>query len=86
MANCDRKACHGQGTWRPVLLVTTKGYSGPPAKSVVGLRICDDCRKKMTVADLVTDDGWTSICAAFTLRGFARPTRKLTKLDWERIN
>lgn len=86
MANCDRKNCGGQGVWRPVLLLTVKGHDGPPARSVMGLRICDDCRRKMIVADLVTDDGWQTICAGFTLRGFARPTRKLTKLDWERIN
>ena len=85
MANCDRKDCRGHGAWMPVLNITVKGYRGPPAQAIVNLRICDTCRPKLTVADFVSDEGWVMICAGFRAQGKATPTRKLTKLTWQKI-
>lgn len=85
MANCDRSDCDGQGIWMPVLQLTVKGYRGPPVQIAFSLRICDPCKRTLTVDDLVTDDGWAIFCAQLRAAGRAKPTRKLTKIAWQRI-
>ncbi len=85
MAGCDRKDCPREGIWMPVLELTVKGYNGPPALAVVNLRVCEQCRRKMKVMDLMTDEGWQMLCAPFEAQGKTMPTRKLTKIRWQQV-
>lgn len=85
MATCDRTDCHNQGGWMPVLELRVKGYHGAPVQVAMALRVCEHCRRKLTVDDLLTDDGWLIFCSQLHARGKLMPTRKLTKLTWQRI-
>ena len=83
MKKCDRKNCDGVGNWMPILEMHVKGYKGVPALVAFNLRVCDQCKAKLKVEDLVDDSGWIRLAGDFTSRGLAAPTRKLTKIRWE---
>lgn len=87
MRECDRKNCKGVGTWMPKLELHVKGYAGAPAVAVFeSLRVCDQCKATMKVSDLVDDSNWPDMVKNFTSRGYAAPTRKLTKIRWQRAS
>lgn len=67
-----------------MLELQVKGHWGDPAVVVFeSLRVCDQCKAKMTVKDLVDDSNWPDMVKTFTSRGYAAPNRKLTKLRWK---
>jgi hypothetical protein len=69
----------------PVLELRVKGYQGAPVQVAMALRVCEYCRRKLTVDDLLTDDGWLIFCSQLHACGKLMPTRKLTKIHWEEI-
>lgn len=54
----------------------------PPARGEASIRLCDACRKKTKVEDLLTDEGFKQVCAAFKQIGSAMPDRSRTQIDW----
>ena len=56
-----------------------------PAKLEIKLGLCDSCKPKLTVADILDDEGWREIERKF--RGLRKkvPKRKLTKICWESL-
>lgn len=84
-AICDRIKCLGAARWMPVLQLRAKGYGGPPAIAAISLTVCNVCRHKIGLDDLITDEGWTMLCASFKAQGKVMPARKLTKIRWKEV-
>lgn len=86
MANiCDRTNCLGDARWTPVLELRTKGHKGPPALFHIPVCICNECKPKTEIDDLMTDEGWKQLCEAIKGQGREKPTRKLTKIRWKEV-
>lgn len=51
-----------------------------PCHSETSVTVCTEHRKDITVAHMVTDEGWVMICAGFRLARRLEPTRELTEL------
>lgn len=81
---CNRVECAQPGDYR----VGLKLYAFPgstPAEGWTGLVVCDGCRSKVTVAEIVTDELWTRLSASFGRLAKARPRRNLTELAFQAI-
>jgi hypothetical protein len=84
-AKCGRIGCASEKPpiWCPVLVV----YARPkttPARGRLEIRFCDDCRELITVAMLLSDDGWRRVLGRWP-RGKALPQRALTELDFDLV-
>jgi hypothetical protein len=69
--------------WCPVLLLLARPNT-EPARARLHIRLCDDCRDAVALADFITDDGWTQVLKRWPAR-FAHPDRTLTQLDWDLV-
>ena len=49
------------------------------------MRLCDECRERASVADLITDERWKSIERVFKQGGYVMPDRKRVRLEAESI-
>jgi len=83
--NCDKTGCGNQAFWHPVFLICFKGINLNPIRALVPIHICDDHRREMKVADLLTDDGWNDICADIYKIVRTRPKKSLTELAFAPI-
>lgn len=86
MTACARKACPHAGTRQPVLLAMPRDlpeYAGPPVELILGILVCDEHQATTQAADLVTDEGWEQIVAAFAAVNRARPDRSTLGLAWK---
>jgi hypothetical protein len=54
----------------------------PPARAHVGIAVCGECSKTMTVKDVLTDEGWETLAMNFRKVGKAVPDRSRTELEW----
>jgi hypothetical protein len=80
--------CALDARWLPLMLFYADRRRFPnagPARSVCGIPCCDEHRKKWTLAELLTDEGYEKIAAAFALMGKAQPKRSDTELTFIRI-
>lgn len=57
----------------------------PPAQAVTGLAVCDIHRRKLTVDDVVSTDGWELLMHEFDKAAKQRPLRRYTDLTFQEI-
>lgn len=81
---CSRTGCNAEAT-RQVGLLLRADEHHEPAEAWLGLEVCEQCRSKMTLSDVVCDGNWPHILAAFAGIGKALPRRELTKLVFKRL-
>lgn len=82
---CSRQDCGQPTAVRPVLLcypVDMPEYTGDPAEVHVGITACEAHRASTTVADLLNDEAYATLSAAFVAVGRRAPDRDRMELRW----
>jgi hypothetical protein len=85
--NCTREGCDRPAVWEPCLVIYAIGHpDAPPARGrCIGLGVCDEHRKTLTVDDLVTPAGWSMISDKFAEVGVAEPDRGKVEVEFNRL-
>jgi hypothetical protein len=89
MTPCDRTGCTSGKSplWAPTLVFWSvlPGATGPMRLRVcegeLSMRLCDDCRDTVTLADMLDDLNWQQI-VGYWPRGRVLPERALTELEF----
>lgn len=87
--NCCRTNCTNVASVLPVMLFYADKllYPGaPPIRAICSLPTCKDCKAKMTLADVLTDEGFDMFCGTVAAMGRVKPDRKATRLTFTRID
>lgn len=78
---CDRSDCAREARWTVCLRFRPPRRLGNvPATATLALSVCDACRERVRLEDLVSDEAWTTVCRAFALAGRVPPARDRTEL------
>ena len=84
-AECDRIACHEAAAVHPMLLVRAE-LDETPMQLLIGLKICPGHAAETVPADLISDDGWKVIEAAYAAAAGRAPRRELTMVRFEPLD
>ncbi len=81
---CSRIDCENEATHYPVLKIWAIGQDTqkPPGQAILPLPICTPCTQKLTIADVVDDNGYLQIVNMMALHGMKAPDRKTMELSW----
>ena len=84
---CDVRGCLRPARWAVSLALYAAYGRGPhpPALAATDLAVCDECRPGITVADLVSDGGWETLCGAFEAVGHIRPDRERVEVRFTEL-
>jgi hypothetical protein len=82
--NCDRKDCPNPATHQ-VGFDLRAHRSSVPASAMMGLVVCEECRKKLTVGDVIGDEGWACLVKSFKALHKEPPKRELTVLLFKKL-
>lgn len=87
VARCNFRQCGKWARFRVILLVrtTTPGHTDHVARGHTSLRVCDGCKDKIAIADVVTDRNWSIMREAFAKQGMPNAHRESLKLDFEKL-
>ncbi len=87
IARCNFQQCNKTARHRVILLVrtSTPGHTDHVARGHTSLRVCDACRNKIAIADVVTDRNWSIMREAFTRQGLPNAHRDSLRLDFEEL-
>lgn len=82
---CDRVNCTNEALYYPVLYLYPQifGLFAPPAQCSLNLNVCEQHKRKSTVADYIDDTLWAQILTGFQRTGKHPPDRNLTKVTYE---
>lgn len=74
---CDRAGCTGRAFGRVSVLVFAEGdvKRTRGAKLRTELFVCSRCAGRLSPRDIISDAGWTEICATFVREGRLPPRR-----------
>ena len=84
---CQGNECKGVGTWFPVFVLRCKGASkaAPGLRAILPVYLCDECKVKVTLRELLTDNGWIGICGQVLKAGRKVPKMNMTTLDFTEV-
>ena len=88
-AICRREGCGAIAEWTVGAMVWAKGEKHRSFDNCVNLRfpvsVCNPCREKTKISDLVNNQGWRKIVQAVQGQGRAAPERSSLTLVFEPI-
>lgn len=84
---CNRLNCGGIAGWRVILRTWAKGEKDRRDDNglvlLLPLYVCDACRKKTVITDIVTNQSWRKIVRQLRAEGKADPERAHLELHFE---
>lgn len=88
MTICATKDCGGEGIWSPIMELRPPKHLGDAVlPMVMGMRLCDKCKEKTIVADLLNKSAVLDVMQAMGLAtpDFSRTTLAFAKDDDELV-
>jgi hypothetical protein len=82
-------SCDNEAKWFPVMLFYAPRVEypkAPPARAVCAIPTCDAHRALRTVYELLTDDGFATVCRMFRAQSKVLPDRSLTEVTFIEID
>jgi len=82
---CPNSKCDAPAKYLPVMLLYPPRKlfrRSPPARSIVGIAVCEAHRASISLDFLLTDAGFDQIVKAFELMGKVPPERAATVLEF----
>jgi hypothetical protein len=76
---CQKNGCNHEAT-KSISLEIRVDNRREPATSSDYLFLCDEHAKECTFEEVVTDEGWESICGAFLSNGYVRPNKEFCNI------
>lgn len=80
---CNRAGCQAPATDQVGMAIWAPLKRGKPAIATMDLFVCMSHREAITIDDVVTDEGWNILAAAFEATGHVRPDRSLLELHFQ---
>ena len=85
---CSRSDCGQIAAWRVGMRAwahQTEHLDDNYMSVGFGLTVCDSCRPKVVISDLVDNRGWRKIVQHMRARGFTEPNRNSLQLKFEPV-
>lgn len=85
MRKCDKMACATgkPAEWTPIIWARCSRNPMAPARLVMDIYLCINCRDEATVDRVIPPENWPRIAAIFRHAGFAPPDPELTTMTFE---
>lgn len=88
MTKCATDNCGGEGVWSPIIELRPPRHLGDAVlPMVLGMRLCDKCKEKTVVGDLLNKSAVVDVMHAMSLAApdFSRTTFAFAKDDDELV-
>ena len=85
-ALCSRDTCFGIAEWRVGARVWARKTAHRQNNYVsfrFPLNVCDSCKAKVVLADIIDNRGWGKIARSLRAHGFANPDRASLQMEFE---
>lgn len=79
---CGKTGCAKPAVCFAMLLLRPKRWYGDAqVPSIIDLPLCEDCGAKLSLKEVLTDQGWASICEGMKAAGKVAPDRARTSVS-----